>query len=198
MGATLTQETPAAAAENWLDDRTLKRIRQRAGWLCRQFGFRSTDREDIEQHLNLAILQRARNADPRVPGRPALVERMLKQATQDLIRSRLREMRAYHRDARSLSELVPDGDGRLVPLAEMILPEDLERRTGRRSRTAVDSATLSKDVQAAIARLPRPLQRLCMQALDSGDMDQIPPEGLAALREYFAAAGLDDYLRGEE
>ena len=178
-------------------------IRCKARQLVNKAGFTKDDVEDLEQEMTLDLLMRLPKFDVNKATQKTFVARLVERKISKLIRHRRQEMRDYRRRARSLNEPIKDEDGGIVERGDTIAEEEINRRLGRRSRTAQEDLELALDTAETLSRLPEHLRRLC-ELLKTGTIAEaarqlgIPRTTLndhvRKLREMFEHAGLRDYL----
>ncbi|MEX0716604.1 MAG: hypothetical protein WD066_08455 [Planctomycetaceae bacterium] len=140
---------------------TAKMIRQKAKQLIGHFGFTKSDRNDLEQELKLAVLERADQFDPAVANWDAFVTMIVDHAIVTLIVERWAEKREFRHEVASLSTLVPDPDGEMVEISTQIGEQHLERVTETSWPHHAEEYHLEHDLEVALSRMPPDLRDLC-------------------------------------
>ncbi len=160
-------------------------IRLKAGKLVGHFGFRSTDMDDIEQHLKLRLLQRRQRFDSTHTPWRAFVRTVVRQGVKALIRHRQTQKRLMllslpsvnkadltedqRRDQKrklllpplSLSDEAMDSDGAPTTLHQLINEDDRGRRL---CQAFVDPRLhweVSEDLHEILSKLSADERRLC-------------------------------------
>lgn len=174
-------------------------IRHKARQLCRNLGFSSTDREDLEQELTMHLLTKAHLFDPGRASSSTFAERVIRTTIAMMLRDRSRQKRAAGFKALSLEGTdVVQGHG-IASLRDLLRPSDLGRRTGmgdeeRRAETVAA-------VNDALQSLPPDLQDLCSRlingttasaARDMGISRRQVRNAIERVRRHFEASGLGD------
>ena len=193
-----------ATTQREADEYARKFIKFKAGQLAGRYGFTQSDTGDIEQDLTVDLLERLSKFDPTKAKFSTFVARIVEHKISRLVRDSQAQKRDYRREERSLNDLVNDGDGRTVQLAETISHVEDQSCPGRIRQT--DSARLDAgvDVRRVLAGLPPDL-REAAERLKTHSIAEIAREQgiarstfyegtVARLRRIFANAGLRDYL----
>lgn len=177
-------------------------IRRKARELSRQSGFTSTDRDDLQQQLCVRVLERLPQFDPAQGCFNAFVKLIVKQFATDCRRHTRAKMRDRRNDA-SLNVLV-EGEGGPVELAQTIGRRELNARLQREERSPAETIDLSQDLTVFLASLP-PRLRTTAERLKTFSPSQIARElkvhcstiyrDIQRLREQFAKAGFHEYLK---
>jgi hypothetical protein len=165
-----------------LDDDVRTQIQRRANRLVGRCGFVWSDRDEIEQHLALEILQRARAFDPRRATWRGFVTLVLKRAVSNILRGRRAQKRDYRRnsllnttDPRLARHLVTNGS---------------------------DDTDLALDVAACEARLPTELRAISQSLRTQSISEAARSAGLprstfcdqvGKVRQIYESAGLRIY-----
>jgi RNA polymerase sigma-70 factor (ECF subfamily) len=186
-----------------IDETLIRLVRYRAGRLARQARLRAEDRRDIEQDLWVDLLARWRQFDSAKAGGRTFATRVVEHQAATLLRKSRTTVESERRRRRSLEETVRDGDGRPVPLAEVLDSDTHGARTGSHSLPPDCQSDLADDVAGALADLPEDLRDLC-QRLKQGSITQIAKDmGIARaslyrrmekIRAHFVATGLSEYF----
>lgn len=166
-----------------------------------RYGLTSSDREDLEQELTLAVLEAADAWDSARGSRNTFDNRIVNRKIATIIRYRSRSCRDYHRGHMSLDDAVRNEDGDSSSRGA-ILTEDSDHRRGGVTASE-DHADLSKDVRSVVCSLEPDLQRLCDLLEKGTKADAAEAMGLSrttiykrcrAIRDRFAQMGLADYV----
>ncbi|MEK6676408.1 MAG: sigma factor [Planctomycetota bacterium] len=169
-------------------------IHHKARQLVLESGFSPSDREDIEQELRIAILERWKAFDSRRASDRTFAARIIENKAVSLIRANRAAKRNIRRCTPLYNERVTDGD---------FDEERARSRRGIHSRSALESLSLRLDVAALLADLPKDLRCVSEQLLLGSVSDACRRSGkhrstiyraIHDLREYFAQAGLEKYL----
>lgn len=143
------------------DPRTMQLIRRTARQLARRPGFADAGREDLEQELALELLQRRSAHEPAKGTLAAFAAGVLRQRVADLLQERGAEKRGGGSRTLSLNDEVRGEDGERADRADALDAADGERRLGAHSLSELERCACRMDVEAALARLPEHLRRLC-------------------------------------
>ena len=178
-------------------------IRFKAVQLVRSgYGYSPDDRDDLQQDLWLDAFVRSRKFDPTRASRRTFVNRIVANRAATLIEARTAGCRDYRACTRSLDE--PAGQDGTTLFGDSLCTDDYESRMGRNPISSVHHSELRADVERVIALLPQHLAdvaRLLMSktVVQAARQLKVSRSGLyrrlAEIREVFAAAGLDSYLR---
>ena len=136
-------------------------IRQKAKQLVGHFGYTKSDRPDLEQELQLAILQRVEQFDPQVATWEAFATMIADHRIATIIEERWAEKREYCHNVGSLATMVQDHDGELVELSTQVGEQHLERVTDVEWPHHEAESDLEHDLDAILAKLPPDLSDLC-------------------------------------
>ncbi len=163
-----------------LSPSTRRIIRIHAKKLIRRRAFSGAEQEDIEQELSLHVLQGMASFDAAKANRDTFISRVVAHRAANLLRDRLRQLR-----------------NRFAQISlEDLSEEELAREDESHEQLAADIATVQ-------ATLPPQLREMCELLKREGPSDVarrlgVPRSTLDQLirevREYFAEAGLRDYL----
>jgi RNA polymerase sigma factor (sigma-70 family) len=177
-------------------------IRRKARELSRQPGFSRSDREDLQQQLCVRVLERLPQFDPQQGCFNAFVKLIVRQFAANARRHNRAEMRDRTNDA-SLNVLV-DGEEGPLELAQTIGRHELNARLSREERPVDEAIDLATDVAQFVASLPTRLRHIA-ERLQERSPAQVAAElgvhlstvyrDLKLLRERFAKAGLQEYLK---
>lgn len=166
-----------------------------------RYGLISSDREDLEQELTLAVLEAANAWDSTRGSRNTFDNRIVNRKVATIIRYRSRGCRDYHRGCLSLDDAVCNEDGGSSSHGAM-LTEDTDCRRGGVDASE-ERADRSMDVRSAVRSLEPDLHRLCDLLGKGTKADAAEAMGLSrttiykrceAIRERFAQMGLADYV----
>ena len=182
----------------------VKLVRMKSRQLCRQPGFSSNDRLDIEQELMIELAERLPTYDPGRASREAFITWIVLQKIAELIRSQRANKRRVNADAVSLNDFVfnnePDS---LEERWETLDNEVFQRSTGSTSRSNEERTDLDIDLDRVIKNLPRELRLLCELLAKLSVVEVARKLGISRsslyksvyeLRDIFDRAGLRDYL----
>ena len=178
-------------------------IRRKAHQLVGRAGFRTADKEDIEQELQLKVVKHlaAYNGE-RGHLHPFLTTIIERQAAT-LVRNQAAAKRDPRRVVSLNVEVQVDGEG-YSELSTTIGQRESDARLCRRSRHQISGSDLKQDVDVVIAKLSPVEQRLC-DCLKRGSITETARElgiprstvydTIARLRKPFEAADLQEYLQ---
>ena len=182
---------------NDLEEHARNLIRYKSARLIGEFGFTRDDREDLIQDLALDLLIRLPKFDPAKASLRKFVTLVINRRIATLIRSRFQQKRDFRREVCSL-----DDDDSFI--ADGLTHDDLDSRTGRRSRPAAERADMQADLLRGLEELPPDLRSLADELLTKS-ITEIARElgvsrgtlyktGIARLRKAFEDRGLREYL----
>ena len=190
----------ACTKQYQVDEYAMKRIRAAARRLVRRTGIRAGDIGDVQSELTLELLERLPEYDPARSTFGAFVTCVIRRHAMKIQRARMREMRHPGREECSLNEDILDERGRRIERAETMSREHDRRRRGR---TDQEKCEMAIDIERMLSRLPRKVRRLCelvktMTVAEAARRLRLKESTvrsqLAALRESFRDAGLEEYL----
>ena len=204
------QDTPGAGAASRLrpprpeaDGYTCRLVRSRARRLARQAGLKTEDRQDIEQELWVDLLVRWHRFDAARAGGRTFATRVVEHRAATLFRRSRTVAESTQRKRRSLHDTVQDGDGRPVPIAQVLDDRAQAARTGSHSLAADHQVDLATDVAGVLADLPEELRDLCERLKESSIARIAKDMGIARtslyrriekIREHFVSTGLHEYF----
>ena len=179
--------------------RYLPGIQAKARQLCRRKEFSPSEREDIEQELWLAVLEKAERFDPARARLETFLDRVVSRAAAMLLRSRKRRKRGNGVLPLSLeSDFTSTGEG-LKPLSETVFLADVARRLGTQSADPVERLEQTEAIECALAQMPERLRDICRRLM-TGTVASVARElgisryqvrkALEEARPYFEEAGL--------
>ncbi len=114
-------------------------IRVKACQLARRAEFRSSDRHDIEQDLWVYLLSQAERFDPSRASINTFIARIIDTGVAMLVRQQQRRSRLPDAEAQSL-DMPVDGRTRTAKtVADTLSVADVDRRTGRVSKTVFEA-----------------------------------------------------------
>jgi len=179
-------------------------IRWLASQMIGQAGFTRDDREDIEQDIRLAVLQRLPRFDPAKSSRHTFVSLVARRCAASLLAHQRADKRNNGDWLQSLNENVIEEDGTEVEFHETVATD--RRRPGPHDRHSGDGfRDLVLDVQRVVDSLPGYLRPWCamLGELDIREASRrfgIPRSKIhrikAEIRTAFEAAGLEVYVAG--
>jgi RNA polymerase sigma factor (sigma-70 family) len=135
-------------------------VRFRAKQLCRRPGFRSSDREDVEQEIWLYLLSRAADFDPHRASLNTFIDRMVRCGAAQIARKRQRQIRATDVDALSLETTMissPDGED---SLRSLVTKDDVLRRRGTSAPDEFEVVDEQEALDTVVATMPPELRRI--------------------------------------
>jgi len=187
-----------------LNKYTMTLVRCKARQLVGKAGYTQHDIEDIEQDLIRDLLERLPKFDPTKATLNTFAVRVVEGKISKLLRDRHAEMRDHRRESFSLNEEVETEDG-TVDVIEVVPQDEIDMRTGRYERPAIEREHLRMDLEAVVAGLSPELRQVA-DMLRTQSVAEVARElgiprrtfrekHLAQLRKVFAAARMDDYLR---
>ena len=179
--------------------RTLITVKARQ--LVGHYGYKSCDREDLEQELVLAVLEAQSAWDASRASRNTFDNRIVNRKIATMIRHRRRQCRDYRREEASLDESISDSDG--TPVARVAtLTDESDHRLADVTKIK-DLIDLQVDTRVTVASLTPHQRRLC-ELLSAGSVaDAARALGVSKptvfkrirlIREQFAKQGLEEYL----
>jgi RNA polymerase sigma-70 factor, ECF subfamily len=186
-----------------LDGFIIAYVRRKVRELEKRRGFSPQERQDLENELLMAVVERLPKLDITKARRMGFIGMIVDRKLISL----LRERQAMRRDAgqvtQSLNVPVADSDGTIVELGEMIDPEREQVLAPKMSPASEAQIDLAIDLQQIIDRLPAELRDLAEQlkvaSLSSiARATGIPRSTLfdrqREIRRIFSQAGLDCYV----
>jgi RNA polymerase sigma factor (sigma-70 family) len=136
-------------------------IRRKARQLVGKARIADGDRDDIEQELRIALLQRIGRFDPQRAPWPAFVLAVIDRRVASLLKARRAKKRKHRENLLSLSSLVPGEEGMPTELGDTILPRHQEFLVGAILNDHQSAFALADDLAVVLAGLPPRLQQLC-------------------------------------
>ncbi len=190
----------AHAKDFILTDYARKLIKFKARQLSRRSDFQSTDREDLQQELWLALVKAAKQFDPAKASLDTFIDRVVNSAVAMLVRARECPTRSDGFHAKSLDRDCASTDDTSEPLALMVGPNDMTRRTGAETREEAHRDEDDKAIQHALAQMPAGLRDICRRLM-GGTVASVANEiGLsrrqvrnmiASAKPFFEQVGID-------
>lgn len=177
-------------------------VKKKALQMVGRPGIRHQDRQDIEQHLLLRLVERAAAFDPDRGHSNVFVTTVVERTAASLVRDQGAEKRDPRRVC-SLNATIGNDDGQPTELADTVSQWGHDARHEQRSRSDQEQAELVNDVYEAIASLPPKLRELAEQlqtmtvadiARETGMARSTINDRISQLRRRFEDAGLRDYL----
>lgn len=135
-------------------------IRFRVSQLAGKFGISRSDRADLEQDLRIALLERVDKFDPERGHWNVFVFTIIERTIAAMFTPGKVEQRMTELEFDSLSSLVASGDCSETSLAQLVLPEDQARISGRRVVDHVGEVDRNHDVAILLERLPPDLREI--------------------------------------
>ena len=192
---------PSPDHEQFLDQDTMRLVHRKARQLIGKFGFTSSDRDDLQQELVLALLERHEKFDPAKSHKLTFVFRVLNNKITEIVRHRNREKCDLDQGIVSLHARVVDGDGRKVETVDTLAANTLHNRSRIAVRSDQEQMELRLDVAVVVGALAAEQRDLCRRLQQSSLAEicrdlNISRRALGALlahlRERFVAAGLQE------
>ena len=187
-----------------IDASIFSAIRGKAARLIGACGFSAADRADLQQELVFDCLSRLRKFDPTRSSHRTFLHRVVGHRVATLVDAQRAACRDYRLCRDSLDAPIPVADSDLIALGETVSGDAYEARMGRSARSARERSELRIDVDSVISRLPPELAAVAVLLKSEGVVEVGRRLGISRattyrrlirIREVFAAAGLDSYLR---
>ena len=175
---------------------TVRLLRAIAKELTNYGGFEYHEREDLEQDLRTALVQRLPLFKPEKSSLKTFIRRVVKCKAADLVEHRYRQMRnAEFEEEEGLDDIRADG----TCLLDSVTNDCHDLRLGIERRDPQEEFELQQDVQATLKSLPPDLQQVCQVVLEHKHSPEemrefFSEKVLKQLHAHFARAGLEDYL----
>lgn len=176
-------------------------IRVKAHQLRARRDFRTSDSDDLQQDLWLAVCERIDRFDPAKASLDTFIDLVVNQALASLLRRRQRLKRDKGTYAQSLDEVLPTPAGDPAPLADFVTPADLARRLGRHARDPEQTRDTADALEFALAEMPEGLRDVCRR-LAEGTVNSVAGElgvsrravrrACLTIREVLERAGLEN------
>lgn len=186
-----------------IDSFTRGYVRKRARGLVGNYGFRHSDREEIEQSLLAKLAGRLDQADPNDPKWKAFVAKTVGRHIASMIRDREAAKRD-HRRVCSIHVVIGSDEEGPIELAATLLEHETPAKRSREQRTEQETADLNMDVEACIDELCDERYRELCERLKHASISQVARDmdvprttlnaWLAKIRSRFEEFGLDDYM----
>lgn len=138
-------------------------IRHKARRLVGHGRLRSSDQDDIRQHLSLAVFLAADKFDPQEGDWAAFVSTVVERKAIKLLKRRKAIKREHRHHVTSLSSLVEDEDRQPVPLATQIGDPHRESLTGQYRSSDHELVEIADGVPVAWERLTEEQRQLCRE-----------------------------------
>lgn len=214
METTTTEQTPEQlAAQHGIDlAHELERgfagrlIRRKARQLVGKARIAEGERDDIEQELRMALLERLSRFNPQRSHWQAFVLAVIDRRVATLLKSRRAKKRKHRENLLSLSSLVSGEEGLPAELGDTLLPKHQEFLVGAILNDHQSAFALADDLAMVMARLPPELRRLCERrrtksvteiANELGVPRSTVDGWFAKIAAAFAEADLEKYLTGD-
>jgi DNA-directed RNA polymerase specialized sigma24 family protein len=178
-------------------------VRKRARGLIGNYGFRRSDRDEIEQALYLKLVGRLDQADPNDPKWKAFVAKTVSRHIASMIRDRFAAKRD-HRRVCSIHVVIGADEAGPVELAATLLEHETPTKRSLEQRTEQETAELRMDVVAGIGKLCDQrhwefCERLKHDSISQVARDMNVPRTtlnawLTKIRSRFEELGLGDYM----
>lgn len=186
-----------------LDPYVANLIRRKARQLVGHYGFRTTDREDIEEDLTVDLLRRMPNYDASRSGFRTFATRVVEHAVARMAEYRTAAVRDCRLEVRSLQETIAAGDGEQLPVEDLPHEDASLVQRGHGSGSSPEEQDLRIDLDRALGRLTMEQRELCLQLMTSTISEIASAKGMSRARLYeirreiqavFEQAGLREYL----
>lgn len=175
-------------------------IRLKAHQLRTRRDFRTSDPDDLQQELWLAVCERIDRFDPAKASLDTFIDLVVNQALASLLRRRQRLKRDKGTFTQSLDEVLQTPAEDPAPLADFITQDDLARRMGRQARDPERNQATADALAFAVAQMPEELRDVCRR-LTEGTVNSVARElnvsrravrrACLAIREILERAGLE-------
>lgn len=136
-------------------------IRRKARQLVGKARIGEGDRDDIEQELRIALLERLGRFNPLRSHWQAFVLAVIDRRVASLLKALRAQKRKHRENLLSLSSVVSGEEGLPTELGDTLLPRHQEFLVGAILNDHQAAFALGDDMARVIARLPPELQRLC-------------------------------------
>jgi RNA polymerase sigma-70 factor (ECF subfamily) len=179
-------------------------IRVKAAQLIGIYGFTAADREDLEQDILYDCLLRLRWFDPTKSSRNTFLRRVVRHRVATLLDSQRAACRDHRLCRDSFDTRAQLAVGESIPLGEVVSTDDYEARIGGSALSSRERAELRIDVDSVISLLPLDLAAVAVLLRSVSVAEAARRLRLSRatvyrritdIREIFAEAGLDNYLR---
>ncbi len=214
MATTTIKETPEQqAARHGIDlshelDRGFagRLIRRKARQLVGKARIGEADRDDIEQELRIALLERLDRFNPLRSHWQAFVLAVIDRRVASLLKALRAQKRKHRENLLSLSSVVSGEEGLPAELGDTLLPRHQEFLVGAILNDHQSAFALADDLASVIARLTQEQQQLCERrrtqtvteiAKDMGVARSTVVYWFAKITEAFREADLENYLAGD-
>jgi len=147
---------------------TITLIRIKAAQLCRRSDFSRSDRDDLQQEMELYLLRKAHLFDSERGNIEAFVTTSINSWVGMTLRFRARNKRRPGLHAVSLEGTEIDNDGEADTLAAILSAADLARRTQHHSLKASELVDLRDCLQSVLAALSPSERALVALVADRG------------------------------
>lgn len=154
-------------SQDWIWEHELARgvtariVRAKIRRLIGHGRFVRSDAEDLRQELAIEVLEASASFDPAAGPWDAFVATVVERKSAQLLKRRKAEKREYRHHVVSLSSLVHDEEGHLVPLASVVGEEHREPFTGRYRSSDQERVEIAEGLPVVLARLTPLQQQLC-------------------------------------
>ena len=177
-------------------------IRIKARQLCSRTDFSLTDDQDLRQEMRLYLIEKAHLFDPERGNMEAFVTQCINSWVGMQLRYRDRSKRSEEYKAVSLERTeVPNDDGELTMLGDLLLEEDGDRRNQTYSLSAIEDFEL-RDAMEFVLKNLKPRDRKLLKYVAEHGPSGAPQavgltrgqvnESLARIREIMEKSGLSN------
>ena len=160
-----TSESPDAIAVDLGHELTqgfaARFIRHKCRQLVGQLGLTRSDRDDLEQDMRMALIERFEQFDSAVAHWNVFVTTIVEHAVVAILEHRGAEKRGHGLGIATLHTLVNDGEGGYTELAQCVLDDERSNMTGFVPRDPQEVFELSEDLSTVLDRLPPDLREMC-------------------------------------
>ncbi len=177
-----------------------KLISVKARQLHRRRDFQSTEKEDLQQELWLALLKAADQFDPAKASVDTFIDRVVNSAVAMLVRARECPTRSDGFFAKSLDRELVSKSETPEPLATAIGPGDVSRRTGYEVREETLRREDDDAFHYALAEMPGYMRDICRRymggsiaaaAAEAGLSRRQVRQIIAEAKPFFEQVGID-------
>ncbi len=174
-------------------------IRVKAHQLCTRRDFHTSDPDDLQQELWLAVCERMDRFDPTKASLDTFIDLVVNKALASLLRSRQRLKRDKGTYVQSLDKMMATPSGETVPHGDIVTESDLGRRTGHYPRETACDPAIGEALAYALSEMPEDLQDISRRLM-SGTVNSVARElkvsrrsirnACLSIRDHLERAGL--------
>lgn len=173
-------------------------IRLKARQLCSRGDFRTSDANDLQQELWLAVCERIERFDPTKGPLESFITLVVNRAVSSLLRRRQRIKRDKGTFIQSLDEALRCDFDDQWSVADVVTDADLARRIGRHQRDAEADHIVAEALTEVLAQMPEDLRDISQRlmfgtvhsvALETGLSRRALRRACADIRAFLERAG---------